>query len=194
MGNREALLAGAKRCLNDKGYTRTTARDIASASGVSLAAIGYHFGSKEALLQEALFQAMDEWGAEVGQALAAGDDADSGPRERFVDTWRRAIESFGTHRALWLTQFELISQIDHLPELRKAVAGVGAEGREGLAELFHGGVDGLDEKTVQLLGSFYQALLVGMVAMWLFDPEMPPSGEQLAEALRMVAARLEADR
>jgi AcrR family transcriptional regulator len=46
MGNREELIAGAKRCLIEKGFARTTARDIASASGVSLAAIGYHFGSK----------------------------------------------------------------------------------------------------------------------------------------------------
>ncbi|MGH4006514.1 MAG: TetR family transcriptional regulator, partial [Pseudonocardiaceae bacterium] len=44
MGNREDLLAGAKRCLYEKGYGRTTARDIAAAAGgVSLAAIGYHF-------------------------------------------------------------------------------------------------------------------------------------------------------
>ena len=35
MGNREDLLAGAQRCLYEKGYARTTARDIASASGVS---------------------------------------------------------------------------------------------------------------------------------------------------------------
>ena len=53
MGNREDLLAGAKRCLYEKGYASTTARDIATASGTSLAAIGYHFGSKEALMNQA---------------------------------------------------------------------------------------------------------------------------------------------
>ncbi|GAA5003457.1 hypothetical protein GCM10025734_40840 [Kitasatospora paranensis] len=62
MGNREDLLAGAKRCLYEKGYGRTTARDIASAAGVSLAAIGYHYGSKEALLTQATIQALGEWG------------------------------------------------------------------------------------------------------------------------------------
>ena len=34
MGNREDLLAGAKKCLYEKGYARTTARDIASAADV----------------------------------------------------------------------------------------------------------------------------------------------------------------
>jgi AcrR family transcriptional regulator len=42
VGNREQLLEAAKRCLYEKGYSRTTARDIATAANVSLAAIGYH--------------------------------------------------------------------------------------------------------------------------------------------------------
>jgi hypothetical protein len=50
ISNRDALLLAAKKCLWEKGYNRTTARDIASAAGVSLAAIGYHFSSKETLL------------------------------------------------------------------------------------------------------------------------------------------------
>lgn len=49
MGHREDLLEGAKRCLLEKGYARTTARDIGAASGTNLASIGYHYGSKEAL-------------------------------------------------------------------------------------------------------------------------------------------------
>src|SRR5258707_11219759 len=61
MGNREALLEAAKRCLIEKGYARTTARDIADAAGVSLAAIGYHYGSKESLLEQAFMAAMEEW-------------------------------------------------------------------------------------------------------------------------------------
>ncbi len=50
MGNRDDLLDGAVRCLRDKGWARSTVRDIAAAAGVSHAAIGYHFGSREALL------------------------------------------------------------------------------------------------------------------------------------------------
>jgi AcrR family transcriptional regulator len=67
VGNREDLLKGARECLLEKGYLQTTARDISNASGVGLAAIGYHFGTKEALLQEAMVEANQEW----GQRLAA---------------------------------------------------------------------------------------------------------------------------
>src|SRR5579883_3210661 len=105
MGNREDLLAGAKRCLYEKGYARTTARDIAAASGVSLAAIGYHFGSMEALLNAALIEAIGDWGDEIGRVLAAEGgvpfDPAADPIERFAAIWTRVIESFATHRQLW---------------------------------------------------------------------------------------------
>ena len=65
MGNREDLIAGAKRCLIEKGYARTTARDIAAASGVSLAAIGYHFGSKDALMNQAIYEFVGDWATEL---------------------------------------------------------------------------------------------------------------------------------
>jgi len=52
--SRDQLLEGALLCLQTKGYARTTARDIAAASGANLASIGYHFGSKEGLLNAAV--------------------------------------------------------------------------------------------------------------------------------------------
>jgi len=69
MGNREDLLAGALECLKTKGWARTTVRDIAAAAGVNHAAIGYHFGSREALLIEAFTQAIEAWGAETEGAV-----------------------------------------------------------------------------------------------------------------------------
>src|SRR5438874_11236617 len=100
MGNREDLIAGAKRCLIEKGYARTTARDVASASGVSLAAIGYHFGSKDALMNQALFEAIGEWGDELQAAL--DDDVAPGAStlDRFHATWTRVIELFERNRPL----------------------------------------------------------------------------------------------
>ena len=62
----------------EKGYARTTARDIASAAGVSLAAIGYHFSSKEALLTEMLSDISERLLAGGRQCVAAArDDRDA---------------------------------------------------------------------------------------------------------------------
>lgn len=62
MGHREDLLEGAKKCLVEKGFVRTTARDIVKASGANLASIGYHYGSKDALMTEAFIAVIQEWG------------------------------------------------------------------------------------------------------------------------------------
>lgn len=131
MGNREDLIDGATRSLYEKGYSRTTARDIASASGVSLAAIGYHFGTKEALLHAALYREMERWGDDL--ATAAGKKIEPGmsPTERFEAIWTGVIESFTAHRRLWMLQFELLGHLDSLPELRKNLVASTADAREG---------------------------------------------------------------
>lgn len=188
MGNREALVEGAKTCLKEKGYSRTTARDIATAAGVSLAAIGYHFGSKEALLNEAMREALDEWGAEVAATLAAGLGADVDARDRFVATWGLAVETLNSpsSRALWTTQYEVLSLGAHMPGLLQELSKLQGEAREGLATLF--GYSGSGE--AQLVGTFYQALMLGVIALWLFDPTKAPSGEDLAKAIQLVSTQL----
>jgi hypothetical protein len=44
-----------------------------------------------------------------------------------------------------------------------------------------------DEAKGKLVGSFYQALLTGVLVQWLIDPERAPSGRDLAEALRTIS-------
>jgi len=183
MGNREALIEGAKRCLNEKGYTRTTSRDIATAAGVSLAAIGYHFGSTEALLNEALFAAVEEWGQQLSAALSAPP---SGEDDRFEAVWTSIIGSLPAHRPLWTTQFEIVGQVDRLPQLREFLVQAQAKGREELATLFSG-IDPASP-SARAVGAFHQALLAGMMVQWLIDPATALSAADLTQALRLVAA------
>ncbi|GAA3443851.1 TetR/AcrR family transcriptional regulator [Planomonospora venezuelensis] len=184
MSNRDDLLAGARRCLLEKGYARTTARDIALAAGVSLAAIGYHFGTKEALLNEALTQALEEWGDSVEQAPAAGSDAD--PAERFEATWDGVVRSFADDRSLWAVQFELLAHIHGNPGLRHTFAEANRAARLGLVELFGLSVPRDQEER---LGAHLQMLVAGAAAQWLMDPESVPSGSDLRRsALALVAA------
>jgi AcrR family transcriptional regulator len=186
MGHREDLLAGAKRCLYERGYAHTTARDVVAASGTNLASIGYHFGSMEALLNAAMIQAIDEWGAELGQALAADIDPAATPLERFTATWQRVIDSFTTHRQLWVATFEATAQAQRSPELRAFLGSALQQGREGLVALFQNQDSAVDEHLAKTVGSFYQALLTGVWVQWLIDPERAPSGQDLAEALRLI--------
>src|SRR5215203_5758838 len=176
MGHREKLLAGAKRCLYEKGYGRTTARNIVEASGTNLASIGYHFGTKEALLDAAMMEALGDWGAELERIVR--DEADEGgdPLERFERVWTRVIGSFEAHRPALVASFEAFVRAEHSPELRARIA-AGQEGaRLWLAALF-GEVEGTaGAESARAVGSFHLALLNGVMVQWLVDPERTPSG------------------
>jgi AcrR family transcriptional regulator len=193
MGHRERLLAGARRCLYERGYARTTARDIVAASGTNLASIGYHFGSKEALLSAAMIEAIDEWGEELKRALITNADVSSmEPTERFEWIWTRVIESFEAHRPLWVASFEAFVQAQHSPELRKQLAAGHEEARFGLAALFQNlDESAVDERTAKTVGSFYVALMSGLVTQWLLDPQRAPSGRDMSEALRTIVANVQ---
>src|SRR5581483_4870702 len=136
MGHREDLLRGAKHCLITKGYGRTTTRDIVAASGANLASIGYHYGSKEALLNAALIDALDDSGEEIGQAMEIARTSDAEPVDRFEAAWEPIVDQYSTRRQLLLASFEVFAQVDRVPELRDAIADGIQQGREAMAELF----------------------------------------------------------
>ncbi len=195
MGNREALLLGAKRCLLEKGYARTTARDIATAAGVSLAAIGYHFSSKEALLTEALLLAFGDWDKDFRRLLKESVPGDASPRERFESTWARLMETFETHRSLWVANMELFSQMKHMPEIRHAMGNNFNVARSELASLFLNKEQGaITDRTVQTVGKFHHVLLSGLVLQWLIDPEHALSARDLTESLLSIAQGIEKPR
>jgi AcrR family transcriptional regulator len=192
MGNRDALLLAAKGCLLEKGYMRTTARDIASSAGVSLAAIGYHFSSKEALLTEALLLAFNDWDRDFRQALEANVKSKATPVERFESIWARLMETFTTHRSLWVANFELFSQLEHHPEIRRNLVHTLHLARVGLAALFLGmDESAISRRTAETIGTFHHVLLTGLIAQWLMDPGSALSARGLTEALRSTASHLE---
>ncbi|GAA5764598.1 hypothetical protein Aros01_01075 [Streptosporangium roseum] len=156
-----------------------------------MAAIGYHFGSREALLNAALIQAIDEWGTETGRTLAAYGDPGSSPAEQYEAMWSQMIESFTAHRKLWLASVEALLQAEHSSELREYLAGSQKEGRSGLAAILRGvPEDELPDSTVRTLGSVQLALLSGVMVQWLTDPGRSPSGPEVLEGLRAIVATI----
>ncbi|MFS4096356.1 TetR/AcrR family transcriptional regulator [Streptomyces sp. AF1A] len=189
MGHREDLLEGAKRCLLEKGFLRTTARDIVKESGTNLASIGYHYGSKDALLVQAYVSLVQEMGDRYGPGWGAGEVPRTAPGslDRFREVWANIIGSVPEARPIWLLSFELILQGDRLPEVRRMLAAAQEEGRSGIVPLFNGvPEEKLDRETVETEGRFYTTLLQGLMVQWLFDPDSATTAEQLTEGLRRV--------
>jgi AcrR family transcriptional regulator len=191
MGNREDLLAGALACLKTKGWTLTTVRDIAAAAGVNHAAIGYHFGSREALLIEAFTQAMDAWSDEGENAVRASLSPDADGRTRYEAFWRQVIGSYAANRWLWLATIEAAVQAEHSPKLRELLAAAQRQGRLGLAAGLLGTEEsGLDESTERTAGSVQLALMSGVLVQWLVDPARAPTGPEIVDGLLTLADHL----
>jgi AcrR family transcriptional regulator len=157
--------------------------------------IGYHFSSKEALLTEALLLAIDDWDKEFRKVLGASVPPQASPRERFELTWARLMETFATHRSMWVANMELFSQIDRMPEIGRALGNNIELARSELASLFlNNDHSTIDKRTVQAIGKFHHVLLTGLIAQWLIDPEHALSAPDLTDALLTIAESVQAAR
>jgi AcrR family transcriptional regulator len=184
VGHREALLEGARKCLEQKGYARTTARDLVAASGTNLASIGYHFGSKDALLNEAIGVAFEEWTARVGDVAFATPGAS--PLERVATSWVALLDSLSDYRPLIVALFEAMAQAERSPELRRQLADHYAGARAQVARMIRVSLGGDAEgagAVPEHVASFLIAVCDGLTLQWLLDPDGPPTGEQLVSSL-----------
>jgi AcrR family transcriptional regulator len=73
---RERILAAALRAFSENGFDGATTRDIATAAGVNLGLIQYHFGGKDKLWRAAVDRAFEEMrkGLDVVTQDAPGTD------------------------------------------------------------------------------------------------------------------------
>ena len=184
MGHREDLLAGARRCLEKRGYARTTARDLVAESGTNLASIGYHFGSKEALLNEAISQSFQEWAERVRDLAVATEPGDD-PLRMLGATWTAMLASFVEFRGLALAFTEAMAQVERQPTLRAQLADAYARARSSVAGMIAeltGIPDGPEART---LASFQIAMCDGLLIQWLLDADAVPSGDQFIAALAL---------
>ncbi|WP_285776538.1 TetR/AcrR family transcriptional regulator [Microtetraspora sp. NBRC 13810] len=185
MGNREKLLAAARQCLFDKGYERTTVRDLASTAGVSMAAIGYHFGSKEELLNQALFEALGAGDAIIGRSLEPAGTPGADPAEAFAALWDNLVQSFSANKTFWIANLEATLRAQRDPQLRAQMAAGQQEGRSGLARVLTGAEEAtLPDEVIRTVGSVQLALMGGMMMQVLTAPESAPTGAEILAGLR----------
>jgi AcrR family transcriptional regulator len=178
MGHREALLSAARRCLIERGYARTTARDLVAESGTNLASIGYHFGSKDALLVLALDEAFTEYTNKVA-ALAESLSDREHPLERMRQAWVATAEAFPELRPLMAAFLEAMAQAEHNDQLRRRLAETYEHQRNVVARSVDDAVAGLDPEIGRAVASFTIAVCDGLLIQWMLDPERAPSGGAL---------------
>lgn len=87
---RSAILAAAERLYADRGFGDVTLRDIVAAANVNLAAVNYHFGSKDELIAELFVTRSLALNRERLQELRAAEDKGGG-RADIADILRALV-------------------------------------------------------------------------------------------------------
>jgi AcrR family transcriptional regulator len=101
---RARLLDAARVCVRRHGLAGATSREITSEADANLAAITYHFGSKDDLIAEALFGELQR---RVQPALALLD-APGPPAAQLLDVVRLLSEEFERSRQDTVVYFEAL--------------------------------------------------------------------------------------
>lgn len=186
--NRKALLEAAIASLQDRGYADATARDITARAGVSLGAIGYHYGSTQQLLDEALMEGVRRWFEPFIALLSRSEEVPAvgqlGP------SLARLLETLNANRPLVVAYFEALLRAERAPELRVALAADFQALRSELAKgverwVADGRAGGRPDPEVA--ASLLMAAFDGLIIQWLLDPARLPSGPQIAETIQRAA-------
>ena len=122
---RERILDVAERLFANAGFVSTSLRDITAEAGVNLAAVNYHFGTKEALLGAILerrIRPLNEKRIAMLDELEAGAGAGGAAPEQIVVAFLspafQQVMAMGPHRGQLLKLFgQLHSQVN--PDTRK---------------------------------------------------------------------------
>jgi AcrR family transcriptional regulator len=161
------LLQGTLACLRSRGLAATTSRDIAAAAGVNVAAITYHFGSKDELVARALLQAVRAWLEPARQVLARGADDPAVIAVEAIELLRR---SFDQARELLPAYFEALLQAPRHAALH-----------QGVEEL-------LGELRALLRNAMQQQQAAGLLPAWVEPDTMAALFVALADGVALHAA------
>jgi AcrR family transcriptional regulator len=121
---RTSILAAAERLYADRGFADVTLRDIVAAAEVNLAAVNYHFGSKDELIAELFVTRSLQTNRERLNELKAAEEAGGGRAS--IDAVLRALVGPTLRGCLGpdrqrsdAARFMIRASIESVPPIRK---------------------------------------------------------------------------
>jgi AcrR family transcriptional regulator len=180
--HRTRLLQAARTLLREREYGNISARDLVAASGTNLGSIGYHFGSKEALLNEAIGLALEDWAQAIGDAIRV--DAGGGLPALMASSMRAVLDEHESIRPYYLAFIEALARSARSPELREQLAAHYRRQRERVAGWIVEalGDDAIAAANARHLASMLLATADGMLIQSFVDPDDAPGSQELARA------------
>jgi AcrR family transcriptional regulator len=185
--HRSRLLQAAHRLLREREYGNITARDLVSASDTNLGSIGYHFGSKEALLNEAIGVALEEWTDAIGATIEA--HSGDGVMALMTGSLGMVLEQFDSVRVYHQAFLEALARSARSPELRAQLAAHYDRQRERIAAWILAALgERLELAEARHIASLMLATADGMLIQDFIDAGEAPNRTELAGAMAKALA------
>jgi AcrR family transcriptional regulator len=187
-GTRERLVQATRAAINDVGLPAATAREITGRASANLAAIPYHFGTKDALVTEALVTEAHELLAPVLELLT-GDDGS--PVERAGAAVAMLGELFDRSRSQVPAYLAALSTAPHSAAVQAGLGALMGELRARLAADVQRQLDaGLVPPWIDppALAALVLALANGVLIASVVDPEGPDHRAVAGQLLGLLVA------
>jgi AcrR family transcriptional regulator len=184
---RDQLVRATREAIRDVGMPAATAREIVGRASANLASIPYHFGTKDALVTEALVAEARELVAPVLRLLA--DDRPA--PERAVEAAGMLNELFEASRARVPVYMAALAAAPHTSEVREGLGALWADLRAGLADDIARQVeaDHLPGWVAPpAMAEVILSLVNGVIVASLIDPDGPDHREVAAQFLALLLA------
>lgn len=178
---RSDLLAASREAIVEGGLAAATAREVTGRANANLASIGYHFGSKDELLAQALVAEVEELVAPVLAALASEQDAAG----RATDAVALLDDRFATVQRRVPALMAALAMAPHAPAVRTHLAELVDDVRTRLAADIQGQLDaGQLARWVEpvAMASLIVAVVEGVVVSAALEPDPPPGTDHRSVA------------
>lgn len=182
-----ALLDAAKQLVVQRGYGGASVRELAAVSGTNIAAVNYHFGTRENLLNEALLSSFLEWTDRVGHVDV---DPAAEPLAHMAARARPMVDGIPAAQPAFVMFLEALLQARRSHELHERLVEHYAEQRRRAGEFIAASARGGEVPTrmVEVVASFMLAVSDGLQLQALLDPSAIPTGDELAALYEGLAA------
>jgi AcrR family transcriptional regulator len=182
---RQRLLTATREAIRDRGLQAATAREIAGRASANLAAIPYHFGSKDALVTEALVSEARDLLAPVWELLGS----ERPPVERASSAVAMLNDLFDGARAQVPVYLAALSTAPHSPDVQAGLGDLWTELRERLArDIAAQSAEGDLPSWVDpsAMAALILAVVNGVVVSSIIDPNGPDHRAVAAQFLALL--------
>lgn len=188
-GTADRLRRAAWSVVRDAGIVAATSRRITEVAGANLAAITYHFGSKDELIGAAVVDQLRSWTEPLTGALRSHTDDVEAHDAGIAVVVAELLNRFASDRKDIDVIVNLVLTSPSLPGVREAAATWMSELRAVVtATMTAQQAAGLlpDTVTPAAMAGVFTAFALGLLAQDTIDPQAPPAGAVVSEFLGLL--------